>query len=112
METALTDKTLPDHSDDKEESDSWLHVDAKEFEEMLETTHAKPKAPKNSDPNAMVVDSDGHESPEDRFASEQAKQLKDLASKVEDFIEGEGDLEGALFEECVPLYHQFTCPLK
>jgi hypothetical protein len=38
-------------------------------------------------------------SEEDRVASEQAARLKDLASKVEQFVEGEGDIEGALFEE-------------
>ena len=36
---------------------------------------------------------------EDDAAEEQAKKLKNLAAKVEDFVEGEGDLEGALFEE-------------
>jgi hypothetical protein len=48
----------------------------------------------------MDVDSSGEtESPEDKLASEQAKRLKDLATKVENFVEGEGDLEGARFEE-------------
>ena len=41
------------------------------------------------------------ESLEDKLASEQAKKLKDLATKVENFVEGEGDLEGARFEEQV-----------
>jgi len=36
---------------------------------------------------------------EDEAAAEQAKKLKNLAAKVEDFVEGQGDLEGALFEE-------------
>jgi len=48
--------------------------------------------------DAMVVDSP--EIPaEDRMASEQASRLKDLANKVEQFVEGEGDMEGARFEE-------------
>ena len=44
---------------------------------------------------------DETESPEDKLASEQAKKLKDLATKVENFVDGEGDLEGARFEERV-----------
>lgn len=64
---------------------------------MLEASRAKPQGNESKDPNGMDVD----ESPEDRIASEQAKRLKDLASKVEIFIEGEGDVEGARFEEYV-----------
>lgn len=36
---------------------------------------------------------------EDIIAKEQASRLKSLADKVEEFIEGEGDLEGARFAE-------------
>lgn len=36
---------------------------------------------------------------ENQAAEEQAKRLKDLAQKVENFVEGEGTLEGAAFEE-------------
>jgi len=36
---------------------------------------------------------------EDRIAAEQASKLQNLAAKVEEFVEGEGDLEGATFEE-------------
>lgn len=36
---------------------------------------------------------------EDRLAKEQASRLQDLAQKVENFVEGEGDIEGATFEE-------------
>lgn len=97
VDEALLNKTLPDRSNESEDSDDWLNVDAQEFEEMLETTYNKSKAKLSSDSNAMDVD--GQESAEDRLASQQAKQLKDLASKVEDFIEGEGDVEGALFNE-------------
>ena len=38
-------------------------------------------------------------SAEDLLASEQARKLKVFADKVENFIEGEGDIEGARFEE-------------
>ena len=60
---------------------------------MLEASRAKPKESNGLD------DMDVDESPEDRLASEQAKKLKDLASKVESFLDGEGDVEGARFEE-------------
>ncbi|KAF8971494.1 SGT1 protein-domain-containing protein [Flammula alnicola] len=72
-------KNSPDFLNREEDSDDWLNVDAQEFEQMLEATRGQPK--------------------KDRLASEQAKKLKDLASKVENFIEGEGDLEGARFED-------------
>lgn len=65
---------------------------------MLEST-MKSKTTKPKDPNAM--NTDDAISPEDRLAEEQAAQLKNLASKVEDFLEGEGELEGATFEEFV-----------
>jgi hypothetical protein len=55
----------------EEDNDDWLTIDAQEFDKGLE-------AP-----------------------LEQAKDLKDLATKVESFVEGEGDLEGARFEERV-----------
>jgi hypothetical protein len=38
---------------------------------------------------------------EDQLASEQARRLKTLADKMEGFVEGDGALEGAVFEECV-----------
>ncbi|KAJ6627283.1 SGT1-domain-containing protein [Mycena sp. CBHHK59/15] len=76
-----------------EDSDQWLNVDAKDFENMLETTMrgSKPQ-------EAMEVDVKD-ESPEDRLASEQASRLQNLANKVEEFVEGEGDLQGVRFED-------------
>ncbi|KAH9487088.1 Protein ecdysoneless-like protein [Psilocybe cubensis] len=97
VDEALQHKNLPDRSNQNEDSDEWLNVDAQQFEEMLEEAHNKTKVKVPSDSSAMEVD--GEESAEDRLASQQAKQLKDLASKVEDFIEGEGDVEGALFND-------------
>ena len=43
----------------------------------------------------------GESLPEDRLASQQASKLKELADKVEDFVEREGEVEGALFDEYV-----------
>lgn len=39
------------------------------------------------------------EDAEDRYAQEQASKLQELAKKVEGFVEGKGDLEGARFDE-------------
>lgn len=83
----------------EEDSDAWLTVDAQEFHQGLEANLAEARGNEKSS-NAMDVDPPSEtESPEDKLASEQAKRLKDLATKVEIFVEGEGDLDGARFEE-------------
>lgn len=48
--------------------------------------------------DTMDIDDPGAEA-ENRLASAQAAKLQELATKVEQFVEGEGDLEGAQFEE-------------
>jgi hypothetical protein len=85
----------------EEDSDDWLTLDGQEFDKSLEASLAGATGnAKESD--AMDVDPlNKTESLEDRLASEQAKKLKDLATKVEIFVEGEGDMEGARFEERV-----------
>ena len=81
----------------EEDNDDWLNIDAQEFDQSLEATLATGNR-RNS--NAMDVDSPSQtEFLENKLASEQAKRLKDLATKVENFVEGEGDLEGVKFEE-------------
>lgn len=100
--SAISQSAQSEPATGEEDSDSWLDVDAENFEAMLQQTVASKK--KSGDPNAMEVDGDDddqEESPEDRLASEQAMKLRDLASKVEQFVEGEGDLEGAKFDESV-----------
>ncbi|KAF4623707.1 hypothetical protein D9613_001668 [Agrocybe pediades] len=97
VDVALSNKDVPDHSDEPEQSDAWLSMDAQEFEHMLESTMGSNKTGAQKDKDAMDVDE--NDSAEDRVASEQAQRLKNLASKVESFVEGQGDLEGALFED-------------
>lgn len=46
-----------------------------------------------------TMDIDEPAKAEDRLASAQAAKLQELATKVEQFVEGEGDIEGARFEE-------------
>ena len=82
---------------DYEDNDDWLTVDAQDFDEMLgKTLGAKHEDQKTS--NAMDVDSPRDDA-EEHAAATQAARLKELASKVENFVEGEGDVEGARFEE-------------
>ncbi|KAG0703146.1 SGT1 protein-domain-containing protein [Suillus ampliporus] len=78
--------------DEPEDSDDWMNVDAADFDEMLERTRSQPQS------QAMDVDSAGNEA-EERVAKEQATKLHDLAAKVQKFVEGEGDVEGARFED-------------
>lgn len=81
---------------DEEDPDDWLNVDASGFDEMLEKTMGGSKG-KGKATDAMDVDVP--EDDEDRVAKAQAERLRDLAKKVEQFVEGEGDLEGARFAE-------------
>ncbi|THH02483.1 hypothetical protein EW026_g363 [Hermanssonia centrifuga] len=84
-----------------EDSDEWLNVTAEDFDAMLEksTGKSQSKVEQSSD-EAMDVDTDGNiEEEEEKVAREQASRLKDLAKKVEDFVEGKGDVEGAVFED-------------
>lgn len=97
MDSAIAEATsIGDPGLQEEDDDSWLNIDVEEFEGKLE--RAMGQANKAAQDDTMNVDSpDAPE--EDRMASEQAVRLKDLASKVEKFVEGEGDIEGARFEE-------------
>lgn len=88
------------HTEDNEEPDDWLDIDAQDFDNVLEQTMGASTSMARSDQNAMDVDKpDSGETLEDRIAAEQASKLQNLAAKVEEFVEGEGDLEGATFEE-------------
>jgi len=76
----------------EEEPDDWLDIDAENFDTMLQNM-----VPGQSD-GIGVMDVDQKE---EQLAQDQASKLKSLAQKVEEFVEGEGDLEGARFEEYV-----------
>lgn len=81
----------------EEDSDDWLNVDAENLDAMLEQAMAPRKAGDTA--VDMEVDRDTiSENPEERLASEQANKLKNLAERVEKFVEGEGGLEGALLD--------------
>lgn len=85
----------------EEDNDEWLTIDAQDFDDLLQ------KSSKSQKSDVMDVDKSG-ETPEDKMASDQASRLKDLASKVEEFVEGEGDMEGAKFEEFVAALVSFS----
>ena len=61
---------------------------------LEKTLHGERVNGKENITDAMDVDDD-----ENRVTKLQAERLRDLAHKVEDFLEGEGDLEGARFAE-------------
>lgn len=83
---------------EKEDSDAWLNVDAADFDELMKRTVGQ----KDSS-SAMDVDSGaiatGTDNDEEIMAMKQTERLQSFAAKVEDFVEGEGDLEGAQFDE-------------
>ncbi|KAF8078293.1 SGT1 protein-domain-containing protein [Lyophyllum atratum] len=99
VNAAVSDSSQPSLIPQMEEdSDEWLNIDAQDFEAMLEQTMGSSKRTAQTD--VMDVDTPGNEkSAADRLASEQAAKLKELATKVESFVEGEGDLDGARFED-------------
>ncbi|THV06071.1 SGT1-domain-containing protein [Dendrothele bispora CBS 962.96] len=76
----------------EEDNDDWLTIDAENFDAMLQQSGPNRTA-KIGDSNGMDVDIEGS------VAEKQTSNLRDLASKVEEFIEGEGDIEGARFAD-------------
>lgn len=73
-----------------EDSDEWLNVDNSSFDAML------TQSVTNGEPD-INIDSNGQEG--NRLAQQESERLHDLASKVEQFVQGQGDLEGARFED-------------
>ncbi|KIJ68680.1 hypothetical protein HYDPIDRAFT_173344 [Hydnomerulius pinastri MD-312] len=92
-------ETLPDGDPTQtEDSDEWMSIDAANFDEVLERAMHGDSANKNAmDVDAPGEGEDGGE--ENRVAKEQTEKLRDLAAKVEKFVEGKGDVEGARFED-------------
>jgi len=76
----------------EEEPDNWLDIDAENFDNMLQNMVPR----RSGGVEGMDVDEK-----EEQLAQDQASKLKSLARKVEEFVEGEGDMEGARFEEYV-----------
>ena len=87
-------------SSQPEDSDEWLNVSADDFDMMLQQMSSRPSqtgargATVSEQPDADMLADDA-----DSLAQTQASRLQDLAKKVEQFVEGEGDLQGARFAE-------------
>jgi hypothetical protein len=89
---------LPPVFEGEEDSDEWLHVNPEDLDRMLQNTF-KGQNKVGADDMDVVEAGGEDESQDDRMAREQATRLSDLAKKVEQFVEGEGGLDGAMFEE-------------
>lgn len=74
----------------QEDSDDWLTVDPDELDGMMLRASGRDatRADDERDSSRPMDLDDSH-----------AKALSDLAAKVGKFVEGEGDIEGARFEE-------------
>jgi hypothetical protein len=85
----------------REDSDDWLYLSPESMEEMLRAKGGdKPThAPDVGDDVSSTVALDEDEDEDEKLANVQAKKLQDMADKFGDFMNAEGDLEGALFED-------------
>lgn len=71
-------------AEDDEDDDKWLEVSPDELDGMLQKVSGRAESTTDQAP---------------RVAEEDGKALGDLAKKVEDFVGGQGDIEGARFVE-------------
>ncbi|KEP55601.1 SGT1-ecdysoneless-like protein [Rhizoctonia solani 123E] len=76
----------PLSSSGEEDSTEWLQIDESAFDGMLKQKFGRKDA-------EQLVEED------EEYAQEQATRLQELAKKVEGFVEGKGELEGARFED-------------
>ena len=74
-----------------------MNVDAEDFEDVF--AQRMGVSPHQNEHTSAQLQ--GQNTAEDRVAHEQASRLRNLAQKVEEFVEGEGDMEGAMFKEFV-----------
>ena len=96
------DNSIKD-TQEKEDSHDWLNVNAQNFDDMLEKTMGTSRSNRSGPTDTVDMDTDNHnlegETEEDRAANEQASRLQGLAQKVESFVDGDGDMGGAKFDE-------------
>lgn len=87
--------------DEGEDPDDWIEITQRDLEQSLNVyvnTRSHNRDPETQD-TSMEIDKEVAE--EDKTANEQAARLKRLAERVDAFVEGEGDISGAMFEEYV-----------
>ena len=98
MNAAIAKADDLEPSQDVEDDDNWLTVNAEDFDSALQEKMRLNDAPSTS--REMDVDhSPDPENGEDGMTKAQVAKLRDLANKVDAFVTGEGDVEGAMFEE-------------
>jgi hypothetical protein len=85
-------------SQDVEGADDWLTVSAEDFDSVLQEKLRLNVVP-NTNHRMDVDHSPRSEDGEDDFSQAQVTKLRDLAHKVDAFVSGKGDVEGAMFEE-------------
>ncbi|KAI0050654.1 hypothetical protein FA95DRAFT_1486750, partial [Auriscalpium vulgare] len=99
---AIAKASDPEPATGAEDPDDWLNVDFESFDSVLETNLSSSQPVGNAQSTSDAMDVDEHvkqESAEDRAAKVQAVRMQELAKKVETFLEGKGDVEGAKFED-------------
>jgi len=78
--------------DEGEDPDDWLEITQRDLEKSLNAYMGF-----DSDNRAYITQDTSMEVDEEE--TEQAARLKRFAEKVDGFVEGKGDLSGAMFEE-------------
>jgi hypothetical protein len=86
--------------DDVEDSESWLEVSPDELDGMMMRASGQDKKKTMSTEAKEGRDQEAAEPTE-----EHGRALQELAKKVQTFVGGEGDLQGARFEEFVLLHN-------
>ncbi|KZW02112.1 SGT1-domain-containing protein [Exidia glandulosa HHB12029] len=89
----------------EEDSDSWLNVDEGDVDVIMEERSGGASRAHGADSDAMHVDGkpqrvqSGSGEAADPAVEAAADRLQRLARKVEKFVDGRGDVEGALFDD-------------
>ena len=98
MNAAIAKADNLEPSQDVEDADDWLTVSAEDFDSVLQEKMGLNVIPKTG--HGMDVDhSPRSEDGEGDISKAQVTKLRDLAHKVDAFVSGKGDVEGAMFEE-------------
>lgn len=88
----------------EEDSDAWLTVDEEAVDVLMEERGGPSTSSGDAESAAMAVDAgDGSSRTADPEVEATADRLQQLARKVEKFVEGRGDMQGALFDEYVAM---------
>ncbi|EJU01115.1 hypothetical protein DACRYDRAFT_80602 [Dacryopinax primogenitus] len=87
----------------QEDDDSWLSVRPQQLGSLLTQLPGNPApssmSPPRSEPKIHELNDVDMDEEEERLAHKEAERLRDMARKVEGFVQGEGELEGATFPD-------------